>query len=63
MPGSAVNLRFTETADLSALRHKHLMRLCFNAQEEIWQASVDEAAAIEAREPLIGPHQIGRAHV
>ena len=53
---NAVALRFTETADLSALRHKHMMRLCYNAQEEIWQASLDEAAAISAVEPLIGAH-------
>lgn len=53
---NAVSVRFTETADLAALRHKHLMRLCLNAQEEIWQASVDEADAIVAEEPLIGRH-------
>lgn len=53
---NAVSVRFTETADLAALRHKHLMRLCLNAQEEIWQASVDEADAIGAVEPLIGRH-------
>ncbi len=53
---NAVSLRFTETSDLSALRHKHMMRLCFNAQEEIWQASLDEAEAIAAVEPLIGQH-------
>jgi flavin-dependent thymidylate synthase len=51
---NAVALRFTETADLAALRHKHWMRLCFNAQEEIWQASVDEAQAIAEVEPNIG---------
>lgn len=51
---NAVHVRFTETGDLQALRHKHAMRLCFNAQEEIWQASMDEAAAICAMEPEIG---------
>lgn len=53
---NALSLRFTETSDLLALRHKHMMRLCYNAQEEIWQASVDESAAIVAAEPLIGQH-------
>jgi thymidylate synthase ThyX len=53
---NAVSLRFTETSDLLALRHKHMMRLCYNAQEEIWQASVDESAAIAQVEPLIGRH-------
>jgi thymidylate synthase ThyX len=51
---NAVALRFTESADLAALRHKHAMRLCFNAQEEIWQASVDEALQIREVEPRIG---------
>ena len=30
------------------------MRLCYNAQEEIWQASLDEAMQITEREPAIG---------
>jgi thymidylate synthase ThyX len=51
---NAVALRFTESSDLAALRHKHAMRLCFNAQEEIWQASVDEALQIREVEPRIG---------
>jgi thymidylate synthase ThyX len=53
---NAVALRFTESADLSALRHKLAMRLCFNAQEEIWQASLDEALQIREVEPRIGSH-------
>ena len=53
---NAVSIRFTETSDLSALRHKHMMRLCYNAQEEIWQASHEEALAIAAVEPRIGRH-------
>jgi hypothetical protein len=51
---NAVAIRFTESADLSGLRHKLAMRLCFNAQEEIWQASVDEALQIRECEPRIG---------
>jgi flavin-dependent thymidylate synthase len=51
---NAVALRFTESTDLMALRHKHAMRLCWNAQEEIWRASRDEAEQIEAVEPRIG---------
>lgn len=50
---NAVSIRFTETMDLAALRHKHEMRLCWNAQEEIWQASVDEADALQQVEPQI----------
>ncbi len=53
---NAVSIRFSESADLQALRHKHAMRLCYNAQEEIWRASLDEAAQIRAAEPAIGRH-------
>ncbi len=34
---NATALRFIESADLLNLHHKHRMRLCYNAQEEIWQ--------------------------
>ena len=53
---NAVNVRFTESADLLNLRHKHNMRLCYNAQEEIWQASWEEALQIRERDPRIGSH-------
>lgn len=51
---NAVSVRFTESSDLLNLRHKHAMRLCYNAQEEIWRASVDEAKQILAANPRIG---------
>jgi flavin-dependent thymidylate synthase len=51
---NAVAVRFTESADLAALWHKHAMRLCYNAQEEIWRASVEEAMQIRAVNPRIG---------
>jgi thymidylate synthase ThyX len=51
---NAVAIRFTESADLLNLHHKHKMRLCYNAQEEIWKASVDEARQIRDIEPVIG---------
>jgi thymidylate synthase ThyX len=53
---NAVNVRFTESSDLLNLRHKHTMRLCYNAQEEIWQASWEEALQIRERNPRIGQH-------
>jgi thymidylate synthase ThyX len=53
---NAVSVRFTESADLLNLWHKHAMRLCYNAQEEIWQASVEEAAQIREVDPRIGRH-------
>ena len=51
---NAVSVRFTESADLLNLHHKHKMRLCYNAQEEIWRASLDEAMQVRAVNPLIG---------
>ena len=51
---NAVAVRFTESADLLNLRHKHQMRLCYNAQEEIWRASLDEAIQIREVQPMLG---------
>jgi thymidylate synthase ThyX len=51
---NAVNVRYTESTDFLNLRHKHVMRLCYLAQEEIWQASVDEAAQVRAVHPRLG---------
>jgi len=51
---NAVTVRFTESAGLLDLRHKHAMRLCYNAQEEIWRASLDEALQIREVNPRVG---------
>ncbi|MBE7559329.1 FAD-dependent thymidylate synthase [bacterium] len=51
---NAVAIRFTESSDLLNLHHKHAMRLCYNAQEEIWRASWEEARQVRALEPEIG---------
>ena len=53
---NAVAVRFTESADLVGLHHKLTSRLCWNAQEEIWRASLDEAEQIAAVDPEIGRH-------
>jgi len=53
---NAVTIRFTESADLMALHHKMAMRLCFNAQEEIWRATLEEALAVRQVNPRIGRH-------
>ncbi|HUI30493.1 MAG TPA: FAD-dependent thymidylate synthase [Candidatus Acidoferrales bacterium] len=47
-------IRFTESADLLNLHHKVEMRLCYNAQEEIWKASLDEVEQIKAVHPTLG---------
>ncbi|MCC7138653.1 MAG: FAD-dependent thymidylate synthase [Planctomycetes bacterium] len=51
---NAVTIRFTESADLLHLHHKLKMRLCYNAQEEIWRASRDEAMQIAEVNRRIG---------
>jgi len=51
---NAVNVRFTESADLFGLQHKMAMRLCYNSQEEIWRACLEEAEAISRVHPRIG---------
>lgn len=51
---NAVSIRFTESSDLLNLHHKHAMRLCYNAQEEIWRASLDEAQQVLETNPTIG---------
>ncbi len=51
---NAVSIRFTESADLMSLWHKCAMRLCYNAQEEIWRAAVDEVRQVREVNPRIG---------
>jgi thymidylate synthase ThyX len=36
------------------LRHKHTMRLCYDAQEEIWRASLEEALQVREVNPRLG---------
>ncbi len=51
---NAVSIRFTESGDLLNLHHKYAMRLCYNAQEEIWRASIEEVEQISEVHPRIG---------
>lgn len=51
---NAVSVRFSESGDLLNMHHKLKARLCYNAQEEIWQASLDELAQISEVHPTIG---------
>jgi thymidylate synthase ThyX len=51
---NAVSIRLVESSDLLNLRHKLEMRLCYNAQEEIWRASLDEARQVREVNPVIG---------
>ncbi|MDD8047656.1 MAG: FAD-dependent thymidylate synthase [Verrucomicrobiota bacterium] len=51
---NALALRFVQSNPLDALWHKARMRLCYNAQEEIWRATTDEVAQIRNHAPIIG---------
>jgi thymidylate synthase ThyX len=53
---NAKTLRFVESGSLLSLLHKWTMRTCFNAQEEIYLASMDEVAQVRALHPRIGRH-------
>lgn len=51
---NAFPIRFIESGSLLNLHHKYRMRLCFNAQEEIYRASVEETQQISQLHPPIG---------
>jgi thymidylate synthase ThyX len=53
---NAKALRFHETGSLLYLAHKWVMRTCFNAQEEIYRASMDELAQVRAVHPRLARH-------
>jgi len=56
---NAKSIRLVETGSLLHLLHKWTMRTCFNAQEEIYKASMDEIAQLREIQPqlsrYIGP--------
>jgi thymidylate synthase ThyX len=56
---NAKSIRLVETGSLLHLLHKWTMRTCFNAQEEIYNASMDEIAQVRGVHPelsrYIGP--------
>ena len=53
---NAKALRFHETGSLLYLAHKWVMRTCFNAQEEIYRASMDELEQVRAVHPRLARH-------
>ncbi len=58
LPNAKV-IRFIESGPLIALLHKWTMRTCFNAQEEIYLASMEEVEQVRAMHPrlmrFVGP--------
>ncbi len=53
---NAFPVRFEESGDLAAWHHKWTTRLCYNAQDEIWRASLCEIEEISSVHPLIAKH-------
>jgi thymidylate synthase ThyX len=53
---NAKALRIVESGPLIALLHKWTLRTCFNAQEEIYLASMDELAQVRDRHPRLARH-------
>ena len=50
---NAKTLRMVESGALIAFLHKWTLRTCFNAQEEIYLASMDEVAQVRAKHPQL----------
>ena len=53
---NALAVRFEESGTLLDLLHKWTMRTCFNAQREIFEASMDELAQVRALHPQLVAH-------
>lgn len=51
---NAKSIRLVETGSLLHLLHKWTMRTCFNAQEEIYQSSLEEVRQVREAFPEIG---------
>lgn len=51
---NAKSIRLVESGSLLHLLHKWTMRTCFNAQEEIYQASLEEVSQLNALFPELG---------
>ncbi len=53
---NAKTLRFVESGSLLSLLHKWTLRTCFNAQEEIYLASMDELEEVRRVHPRLANH-------
>lgn len=54
---NAVSIRFTTSGSMLDLMHKWRLRTCFNAQEEIYNASYEELMQVAAVHPRLTRHQ------
>ena len=53
---NAKSIRLVESGSLLHLLHKWTMRTCFNAQEEIYQSSMDEVAQVREVHPQLAKY-------
>lgn len=53
---NAFPIRMVSSGDLQAHHHKWKLRTCYNAQEEIFRASVDEITQVRALFPRLAEH-------
>ena len=60
---NAKSIRLVETGSLLHLLHKWTMRTCFNAQEEIYNASMDEVAQLREVHPELSRYVGPPCHV
>ena len=56
-------VRFEESGDLLNWHHKWKLRTCYNAQEEIFYASMDELKQVAEKFPLIGKHILAPCYI
>ena len=53
---NSLSIRMVSTGDLQGYQHKWKMRSCYNAQEEIFRATIDEITQVRELFPKIGQH-------
>ncbi len=53
---NAFPIRMVSTGDLHSLTHKWKLRTCYNAQEEIFRASIDEIQQVRELYPALAEH-------
>lgn len=53
---NALSIRLVSSGDLLSLQHKWKLRSCYNAQEEIFRATIDEITQVNERFPRLARH-------
>jgi thymidylate synthase ThyX len=53
---NSTSIRMVSSGDLQAYQHKWKMRSCYNAQEEIFRATIDEIQQVKEVAPILAEH-------